>query len=906
MEKKWIHNLVSLLLSFTILLFCVTVGCLATEATAAARVGEVVYPTVSEAVANANGQMVKLLADSQETVTVNEDLYLDLNGYTLQGVTVTEGTLYGMDSATDDYDCSDGYGKILNITGNYAPHHKTNITGDIRRYIAVVDNGELSFHRFYVGLTHTTIRPSGRGVGYKAVFAGDSFVKGQLDTSEAYGYTLQLEGFDPVSVWKPATSFKSVNKVALLLYNYDAEQYGQTNLSATVQVKLADGTVISAAEYTTTLQKMVEAVNEKYTEYSKDKIAALAAWIEATPNMLKWQVENIVPLSEPAQNTVTFQDYDGTVLKIESVETGKDATAPVTSARIGYAFSGWDNAYTNITEDLTVTATYTQLYDPDAATGEIQYSEELVTATGWTTDGWTGDLENGFSHIVGQGSPLVFAMESTGTNLYRVEFDVESTYGAGAPNASVAFTVTLGNSERFITYKGGGSMHYSYAIRSVSDGDFKIIPCSIADPFVDDTVFSGTVKNISIRKVMGSATSNIVFCDKNSNSSMEIYADLAENQNVFIGKNVGLNNFSGIENTAVGNNALKENGSGYWNVSVGANSLMNNTIGSRNVALGYNALRENTVGDRNYAIGSFALQRNTSGRWNIAIGADALWTIPDGIGNIAIGGASLAELTSGDGNVSLGYISGQYSKGENTVSIGRYAMGSAKEGGASVAIGNMALYKNEGSNNVAMGNVSLVKNTTGWNNTAVGAYSLTSAETTYETVAIGHYAGGAIKTGGGSVFLGASAGRNATGNGNTCVGYFAGSNITGGYANVMIGRYVNASSANAGYELNIANTLYGDILNGRVGVKKQTGMTGYFNIGAGDGTTPQMVMDSGSLTNTAVPGAIEYDGTALYLTTADGKRYKLTMELVEEATVEAAADASAETTEETIAETAEG
>ena len=56
--------------------------------------------------------------------------------------------------------------------------------------------------------------------------------------------------------------------------------------------------------------------------------------------------------------TVTFKDYNGTVLKTQKVEKGKAATAPANPSREGYTFEGWDKAFNNITSDLVVTATY--------------------------------------------------------------------------------------------------------------------------------------------------------------------------------------------------------------------------------------------------------------------------------------------------------------------------------------------------------------------------------------------------------------------------------------------------------------------------------------------------------------------------------------------------------------------
>ena len=59
-----------------------------------------------------------------------------------------------------------------------------------------------------------------------------------------------------------------------------------------------------------------------------------------------------------APNKVVFKDYNGTILKTEYVGDGDSATAPSTSAREGYTFSSWDVGFTNITDNLIVTAQY--------------------------------------------------------------------------------------------------------------------------------------------------------------------------------------------------------------------------------------------------------------------------------------------------------------------------------------------------------------------------------------------------------------------------------------------------------------------------------------------------------------------------------------------------------------------
>lgn len=55
---------------------------------------------------------------------------------------------------------------------------------------------------------------------------------------------------------------------------------------------------------------------------------------------------------------VTFVDWDGTELYAEYVDGGNAAAAPADPTRTGYSFIGWDKAFDNVTEYMTVTAQY--------------------------------------------------------------------------------------------------------------------------------------------------------------------------------------------------------------------------------------------------------------------------------------------------------------------------------------------------------------------------------------------------------------------------------------------------------------------------------------------------------------------------------------------------------------------
>ncbi len=58
------------------------------------------------------------------------------------------------------------------------------------------------------------------------------------------------------------------------------------------------------------------------------------------------------------QYIVTFKDYDGTILFTDMVDGGESATAPENPEREGYAFVSWSRAFANVTEDIEVVAVY--------------------------------------------------------------------------------------------------------------------------------------------------------------------------------------------------------------------------------------------------------------------------------------------------------------------------------------------------------------------------------------------------------------------------------------------------------------------------------------------------------------------------------------------------------------------
>ena len=75
--------------------------------------------------------------------------------------------------------------------------------------------------------------------------------------------------------------------------------------------------------------------------------------------------------------TVIFKDYDGIVLKTQTVQKGRDAFAPEEPQRDGYVFRGWNDSYRNVTEDTVCTA----VYEKNSSEGEGSPVSQKTGAT---------------------------------------------------------------------------------------------------------------------------------------------------------------------------------------------------------------------------------------------------------------------------------------------------------------------------------------------------------------------------------------------------------------------------------------------------------------------------------------------------------------------------------------------
>jgi len=231
-------------------------------------------------------------------LTLSEDLYIDLNGFDLSGVIITNGfMIYGMDSTTDGYTCAN-MGTFSCVDENGDPivpvqQFKSDISGSTKRYMTIETENGYTFHRFYMAITKVSVNTANTGFGYKAVFYGDDMVKAQIDS---FGFNLNLEGNDTVITKSlDASKLEMGREYSLLLKNFDIEEYGQTAVNAEVFLKLKDGSQIESSTVSYSMMSMLQKVCRVLTKFSDGQLRALRAMCQPYADIMKnWAIDAIL------------------------------------------------------------------------------------------------------------------------------------------------------------------------------------------------------------------------------------------------------------------------------------------------------------------------------------------------------------------------------------------------------------------------------------------------------------------------------------------------------------------------------------------------------------------------------------------------------------------------------------
>ena len=158
-----------------------------------------------------------------------------------------------------------------------------------------------------------------------------------------------------------------------------------------------------------------------------------------------------------ASYTVTFKDYNGNILKTETVEEGKAATAPADPVREGYVFVGWDKAFSNVTGDLTVTALYEQ-----ETTGPKLYGSKVTALSGDTVS----------VEVSVKNNPGILGM------LLSVEYDESVLTLTGTANGSATSALTYLAPSRLVS--GCNFLWYGTRTGQITDGTVLILTFKVA------------------------------------------------------------------------------------------------------------------------------------------------------------------------------------------------------------------------------------------------------------------------------------------------------------------------------------------------------------------------------------------------------------------------------------------
>ncbi|MBR4863948.1 MAG: hypothetical protein IKU07_05170 [Oscillospiraceae bacterium] len=159
------------------------------------------FGSLEAALAAYEGGVLRLLADSNESVTLTKPVNLDLNGCDLVGeITLAkDGALFGADSQTDDFTVEDGigYGRIVNLNNRGGT-----VSGYNNTYLKVTGEEGISFHKVDLRITSMALRPGTVGLYYRSAFKGDEIVAANV---RSFGISMGLENASSALAMTPGT-----------------------------------------------------------------------------------------------------------------------------------------------------------------------------------------------------------------------------------------------------------------------------------------------------------------------------------------------------------------------------------------------------------------------------------------------------------------------------------------------------------------------------------------------------------------------------------------------------------------------------------------------------------------------------------------------------------------------------
>ena len=110
--------------------------------------------------------------------------------------------------------------------------------------------------------------------------------------------------------------------------------------------------------------------------------------VEHTHKFIEGKCEcgEVDPNYEEIKYTITFVDYDNTIIKQITINKGEEVILPDDPVRDGYVFEGWDHDLENIESDLTIKAIYSKIKEK-IVVGDLKKYKTLEEALVVANDG---------------------------------------------------------------------------------------------------------------------------------------------------------------------------------------------------------------------------------------------------------------------------------------------------------------------------------------------------------------------------------------------------------------------------------------------------------------------------------------------------------------------------------------
>lgn len=291
----------------------ITVSANNTDLTDATLHYYVVADSLADAVAAYSDPASRILLqkDTQEDLVLSKDVYLDLNGYDLTGSISGTGTLYVMDSQTDDFTVMDGkgYGTVSGeLTANIAGV-PADASCALDGYLMVESSGSLSFHRVSLQIKSMVLRPTEVGIYFKSDFAGDEMVE---DHIASFGIAFSLTGApDETTLANP----KQFSRYSAEAFNTGAEmtgtlltgilketngyntnmRNGQLPIYGRAYVQTVDGEYFFGQTRSRSFREQLEGLQRLSTDLTDAQFAAVSALCRRFESVMRnWKVSSFL------------------------------------------------------------------------------------------------------------------------------------------------------------------------------------------------------------------------------------------------------------------------------------------------------------------------------------------------------------------------------------------------------------------------------------------------------------------------------------------------------------------------------------------------------------------------------------------------------------------------------------